>query len=427
MATIITKNSSTAGAAPTAGDLVQGELAVNVTDKALYTENASGTVVKLNTPSIVDNGNATAITIDSSENVGVGVTPSAWWSSLKAIDVNTTGGISGSTGGISVSANGYYNGTNWIYKTSSYSSYYEQGAGKHMWFTAASGTAGNAITFTQAMTLDSTGYLGLGVNSPQYWFDVRAVNLDTSGFNFKSTTGTNAAAGRFNNTGGNFYIGLDNSAGNRIGNNGAAYAGAIWHEGAYPLIFGTSNAERARIDSSGNLLVGTTTPGTASTGFTAYGSGIMAASTSASPAGYFNRGSDGTVIEFRRSNSTVGSISITTTATAYNTSSDYRLKDITGPITGTEAKNFIMALQPKQGTWKLDGSPFAGFVAHEFQEVSPSSVSGVKDAVDEDGKPIMQAMQASSPEVMANIVAFIQEQQAIIEQLKADVAALKAA
>lgn len=78
--TIITKNSSTAGAAPTAGDLVQGELAVNVTDKALYTENASGTVVKLNAPSIVDNGNATAITIDSSENVsfaqnvGVGTT-----------------------------------------------------------------------------------------------------------------------------------------------------------------------------------------------------------------------------------------------------------------------------------------------------------------------------------------------------------------
>lgn len=73
--TIKIKNSSTAGAVPTSSDLVQGELAVNVTDKALYTENASGTVVKLNAPSIVDNGNATAITIDSSENVGIGRSP----------------------------------------------------------------------------------------------------------------------------------------------------------------------------------------------------------------------------------------------------------------------------------------------------------------------------------------------------------------
>ena len=72
MTTIITKNSSTAGAAPLAADLVQGELAVNVTSKALYTKNASAAVVKLNTPSIVDNGDATAITIDSSENVGIG-------------------------------------------------------------------------------------------------------------------------------------------------------------------------------------------------------------------------------------------------------------------------------------------------------------------------------------------------------------------
>jgi len=73
---IITKNSSTAGAVPLAADLVQGELAVNVTDKALYTENASGTVVKLNAPSIDDkNTGATKhVTIDSSGNFLVGTT-----------------------------------------------------------------------------------------------------------------------------------------------------------------------------------------------------------------------------------------------------------------------------------------------------------------------------------------------------------------
>jgi len=115
----------------------------------------------------------------------------------------------------------------------------------------------------------------------------------------------------------------------------------------------------------------------------------------------------------------VGTISITTSATSYNTSSDYRLKNITGAVTGAEAKDFIMALQPKQGTWKVDGSKFVGFLAHEFQEVSPSSVNGAKDAVDADGKPIMQSMQASSSEVMANLIALVQEQQAIIESLKA--------
>jgi hypothetical protein len=67
-----------------------------------------------------------------------------------------------------------------------------------------------------------------------------------------------------------------------------------------------------------------------------------------------------------------------------------------------------MALNPKQGTWKADGSKFVGFLAHEFQEISPSSVTGEKDAVDADGKPIMQSIQASSSEVIANLVAHIQ-------------------
>jgi hypothetical protein len=120
-----------------------------------------------------------------------------------------------------------------------------------------------------------------------------------------------------------------------------------------------------------------------------------------------------------------GSITSNGTLTTYGTTSDYRLKDIAGSVTG--AKDFIMALQPKQGTWKSDGSKFVGFLAHEFQEVSPSSVVGKKDAVDADGKPIMQAMQASSAEVMANLIALVQEQQALITQLTARITALEGA
>jgi hypothetical protein len=197
------------------------------------------------------------------------------------------------------------------------------------------------------------------------------------------------------------------------------------------LTFNTSTSagavtERARIDSGGDLLVGQTSQGTigSNSSFGAYSSGYIGVSSTGDSV-FSRRSSNGTVITFRRDTTSVGNIDVTTVATTYNSISDYRLKNITGPVTG--AKDFIMALQPKQGTWKADGSEFVGFLAHEFQEVSPSSVTGEKDAVDADGKPIMQSMQASSSEVMANLVAFIQEQQALITQLTARITALEGA
>ena len=129
-ATIKIKNSSTAGAAPTASDLVQGELAVNVTDKRLYTENSGGTVVELGTnPSSITlpDGSASAPTLlhsgdtntglffpaadtialttggterlrlDSSGNLGLGVTPSAWVRTTKGLQSSSVAGLSGSS------------------------------------------------------------------------------------------------------------------------------------------------------------------------------------------------------------------------------------------------------------------------------------------------------------------------------------------
>jgi hypothetical protein len=128
------------------------------------------------------------------------------------------------------------------------------------------------------------------------------------------------------------------------------------------------------------------------------------------------RGSDGVITYYYRDNTNVGSISVTTTATAYNTSSDYRLKDIIGPLVASGA--FIDALKPKVGTWKADGSKFVGFLAHEFAEVSPSSVQGEKDAVDAEGNPKYQGMQASSAEVIANLVAELQSVRARLAVLE---------
>jgi len=111
-------------------------------------------------------------------------------------------------------------------------------------------------------------------------------------------------------------------------------------------------------------------------------------------------------IVFVNDNGVVGSISTNGSATTYNTSSDYRLKEITGPV--VNSGSFIDALKPKVGTWKSDGSKFVGFIAHEFAEVSPLSVSGKKDAVNADGTPAYQSMQAGTSEVIANIVAELQ-------------------
>jgi hypothetical protein len=95
-----------------------------------------------------------------------------------------------------------------------------------------------------------------------------------------------------------------------------------------------------------------------------------------------------------------------TTAVIYNTTSDYRRKSNVKDLTGSGT--FIDALKPRAFDWDT-GDKAVGFIAHEFAEVSPSSVCGEKDAVDSDGKPVYQAMQASSAEVIANLVAQIQE------------------
>jgi len=101
-----------------------------------------------------------------------------------------------------------------------------------------------------------------------------------------------------------------------------------------------------------------------------------------------------------------GSISVSATTTTYNVTSDYRLKNVIGSVTGHGAR--IDALEPVEYEWKETNTRTRGFLAHKFQEVYADSVTGTKDAVDADGKPVYQSMQASTPEVIADLVAEIQ-------------------
>ena len=182
-------------------------------------------------------GGTEAMRLDASGNLGLGVTPSAWGSGYKALQVGSQLGVSYS-GGYAIFNNNAYNNSGNKYIASDFATQYYQQAGQHVWGTAASGTAGNAITFTQAMTLTAAGNLGLGTTTPLALggfvsFEVKGSSSGLVGV----SSGAGAAFGRMYNGGSTVIVGTST---------------------AHPLLFDTNDVERARIDSSGNLLVGTT-------------------------------------------------------------------------------------------------------------------------------------------------------------------------
>jgi hypothetical protein len=130
---------------------------------------------------------------------------------------------------------------------------------------------------------------------------------------------------------------------------------------------------------------------------------------------YWNVYVSGTYFNLRYRGSGSGSIVVNNGSVNFNTSSDYRLKENIAPMTGALAK--VALLKPCTYTWKATGEAAEGFIAHELQEVIPTAVTGKKDALDEDGRIKPQGVDTSF--LVATLTAAIQEQQAIIESLKA--------
>ena len=125
-----------------------------------------------------DGAGGTRMLLNSSGNLGLGVTPSAWSSSYKAFQMGS-GGTSfwGGVNFTEYNQNAYFDGTNYKYVNSFASSKYYQANGAHSWHTAAAGTAGATFTYTQAMLLDASGNMGLGV-TPNTWAAVfRAIQF----------------------------------------------------------------------------------------------------------------------------------------------------------------------------------------------------------------------------------------------------------
>lgn len=112
----------------------------------------------------------------------------------------------------------------------------------------------------------------------------------------------------------------------------------------------------------------------------------------------------------------VGSITVDSASTAYNMSSDYRLKTNVKPL--ENSGQYIDDLKPKTWDWINSLKPGVGFIAHELQEVSPGSVVGEKDAVDQMGKPIYQQVEYGSAEWCANVTAELQSLRRRIAELE---------
>ena len=122
-----------------------------------------------------------------------------------------------------------------------------------------------------------------------------------------------------------------------------------------------------------------------------------------------------------RNGNLYGTIYQSGTTTAYNTTSDYRLKDNVVPMTGALA--VVGQLKPCTYTWKETGENGQGFIAHELQAVVPDCVTGEKDAVNEEGKPIYQGIDTSF--LVATLAAAIQELKAELDTVKTELATLK--
>lgn len=468
--------STTASAVPLAANLVNGELAINLTDGKLYYKDNTGTVkviagaggagiaggsntqVQYNSSgslagsanmtfdgtSLTLGGNptlsagtangvlylngskvatsGTGLVFDGT-NLGLGVTPSAWGSGFKAFQLGTVGNLSSyNNAGLNVGVNWYYDsGLTPRYITTAGASYYGQGAGAHQWFTAPSGTAGNAITFTQAMTLDASARLSVNTTAT-----VAGCNLNVAG-------GINSANGALNVSGnGGFYnssnkFGVDNNGGvTRFYSSGPNSSTRGSYDFHITDSVGSLDTIAATIDSSGNLLVGQTSQVQAALGFSVIGSGagqgVVSCGIAASTNAQTTWNTYSTTASAYRFYVDMGG-TVHATSTTITAISDERLKENVRDLDVGLAE--IMVIKPRRFDWKegkgLDKKNDVGFIAQEFETVFPNSVTN--SLAGGDG---IEYKAVSQSELIPTLVKAIQEQQAIITDLKSRIEVLEA-
>ena len=412
------------------------------------------------------------MTFDNAGNLGLGVTPSAWYSNQKAFQIAAIGSLrTDGTNVFGVNNNAYFAQatTDWRYSTSNYASRYDQVFGQHQWYTAPSGTAGTAISFTQAMTLDASGNLLVGTTLASRKLGVGGdlgIGSDSSRTYelYIAQTSSYARIGPTYNTGGS-YVPLTfwtsdtermriDSSGNvgigtsspttslQIGNpsdsnqallfsfpdsatgmlNSTRLAGGTQQSlrlaAGEGLQFYTSGAERMRIDSSGNLLVGKTSASYTTVGAFITVGGIV---NSAGTSDFWNSYST-TAGAYRFYVTNAGTV--TATSTSISAISDQRFKENIRDL--DDGLDVVMALKPRKFDWKEGKGPNTkdarGFIAQEFEQVFPDLIDEWKDPAPEGEEPYKSVRQ----DLIPVLVKAIQELKAELDATKAEVAALKA-
>jgi len=379
-------------------------------------------------------GGTAQATLDASGNLGLGVTPSAWQSGFKVVQISAGSSIgsNGTQDRTDLSSNWYYNGGDKYIGTGK-ASIFLQNAGAFSWYqTNTSGTAGNPITFTQAMTLDASGNLGVGTTSPINNGGYGGFSLNgTSGALFsmmtngtessriasvgnetsiqsKATTGyitfVQGVSGGTErariDSSGNLLVGTTSSsaiANKNIDVNGTGDAAFVVRVGgtttsylystagqtilgtvgALPITFNPNGTERVRITSDGELLVGINSVSGITTKSLFYSS--TAGTTTINS---WNADTSGTRfhMQFRdgAGASVQGSITTNGSSTLYNTTSDQRLKE--NIVNAPDFGSVIDSIQVRSFDWKADGThQRAGFVAQELVTVAPEAVNQPTD------------------------------------------------
>ena len=280
---------------------------------------------------------------------------------------------------------------------------------------------------TTAVTIDASQNVGIGLSTMTAKFVVAGTAAYGSG-----SQATYPGTIQINESG-NYTLQSTGGLEFKASVYGSGYGAKIFGADNGSLLFGFRNnsaswTESMRIDSSGNLLVGTTsylsstarvTTLTSGDGFrTQIGNGAS---------GYIVGNTSGTASYnaalFYNNNfsSLVGYISINGTTASYVSTSDYRLKENVLPMTGGLEK--VAKLKPVTYSWKSDGSAGQGFIAHELAEVVPDAVSGEKDAVNEDGSIKPQGIDTSF--LVATLTSAIQELNAKVDAQALEIQALK--